>query len=144
MQQVIMMVWHYEPMAPEDIAKGPKRIWSTERTLDVICDFVGVCPGKEEQERFFIGLQAGKEVSCRSAGGDYPATFTRHAREVAGSIKRYMDANGGAVPSLASLADFRNGIASAKRRIFMQNIMKRMKHPFKAGQGRQRLNTLKA
>jgi len=138
------MARYDEPIAPEDIVKTPKKIWSTEKTLDVVRDFVEICPDREKLAGMLADAQHKKVVSIPngSTGKSYEAKFSRHARKVAGSIQKYMDANNGSVPSNDLLESFRAGLAQEKRRILMQNIVRRMAHPSMRVQ--KQLNTQKA
>ena len=120
---------------PKDFQPEPYDVWSTERTLDVVRDFVRLCPDEKARKGIFERLQAKGIVAIpdnKHPAGEYPAKFTRHARKVAGAIEGYMDANKGAVPILAELDSFQAKLASAKRRMLMQNIAKAIKHPIRA------------
>jgi len=113
-----------EPVAPEDIARGPKGIWSTEKALEIARDFAEACPDRAKLAEMLADAQARKVVSVlhESTGKSYEAKFSRHARKVAGAIQKYMDANNGSLPSRDSLESFRIRLAAEKRRILMQKI----------------------
>jgi len=135
-----------EIIGPEDIARTPKKIWSTEKTLEIVHDFVNFCQDKEQQKEIFSKLQTkgSTTIPCRGVDGEANVKLSRHARKTIGDIEKYMSSKGGAAPSLDALNAFHADLALAKRRILMQNIKNRANRLFHPAQNRQQLNTQKA